>query len=39
MKLDELRLEVDYFQFMENLYQKLQVTLLSNEKLISSKSF
>ena len=35
MKLDELKLEVDYFLFDENLYQKLKATPLKNPKLVS----
>ncbi len=35
MKLNELKLEVDYFQFDESLYQKLQATPLKNPKLVS----
>jgi len=35
MKLDELQLEVDYFEFDENLYQKLDATPLMDPKLVS----
>ncbi|QEP33801.1 YdiU family protein [Malaciobacter pacificus] len=35
MKLDELELQIDYFEFDENLYQKLQATPLENPKLVS----
>ena len=35
MKLDELKLEVDYFEFDEKLYQKLNATPLKNPKLVS----
>lgn len=35
MKLKELELNVDYFEFDENLYQKLDATPLSKPKLIS----
>ena len=35
MKLDELKLEVDYFKFDEKLYQKLKATPLKNPKLVS----
>ncbi len=35
MKLDELKLEVDYFEFDESLYQKLDATPLLNPKLVS----
>ena len=35
MKLDELKLSVDYFEFDEKLYQKLQATPLLNPKLVS----
>ena len=35
MKLDELKLEVDYFKFEDSLYQKLQATPLKNPKLVS----
>jgi uncharacterized protein YdiU (UPF0061 family) len=35
MKLNELKLEVDYFDFDENLYQKLDASPLKNPKLVS----
>ena len=35
MKLNELKVEMDYFHFDENLYQKLDATPLKNPKLIS----
>jgi len=35
MKLDELQLDVDYFEFDETLYQKLDATPVLNPKLVS----
>ena len=35
MKLNEIKLEVDYFEFDEKLYQKLKPTPLKNPKLVS----
>ena len=35
MKLDQIKLDVDYFDFDEKFYQKLKPTPLSNPKLIS----
>ena len=35
MKLDELKFDVDYFEFDEKFYQKLKPTPLKNPKLIS----
>ena len=35
MKLNEIKLEVDYFNFDEKLYQKLKPTPLKNPKLVS----
>lgn len=35
MKLDELKLDIDYFEFDEKLYQKLNATPLKNPKLVS----
>lgn len=35
MKLEELKLEVDYFEFDEDLYERLNSTPLKNPKLIS----
>ena len=35
MKLDKLKLEVDYFDFDEKLYEKLEATPLKNPKLVS----
>ena len=35
MKLDQIKLDVDYFEFDEKFYQKLKPTPLSNPKLIS----
>ena len=35
MKLNELKLDVDYFEFDEKLYQKLQATPLINPNLVS----
>ena len=35
MKLDELEVNIDYFQFDENLYEKLQATPLQNPMLVS----
>lgn len=35
MKLNELKLEVDYFNFDESLYQKVKPTPLKNPKLVS----
>lgn len=38
MKLNEIKLEVDYFSFDEKLYQKLKPTPLKNPKLVSYNS-
>ena len=35
MKLNEIKLEVDYFEFDEKLYQELKPTPLKNPKLVS----